>query len=182
MIHLAEMARHNGLDLYHTVKAGRSMKAMFDAPFDVILPNLEFPRSKDSGGGNLIEYVSFYEVGYAVYGDGRYCALLNLSGQNRGVQVAGETSALGRSRSPITIFTLVPVIPRDTTDVYTESSTNLVGNGFAALRNGSGPARRYLYLDYGIMGGEHGHPDRLQIGYFARGRNWIVDPLRKSVV
>ena len=30
------------------------------------------------------------------------------------------------------------------------------------------------------MGGEHGHPDRLQIGYYARGRNWIVDPLNES--
>jgi hypothetical protein len=180
MIHLAEMARHNGVDLYHAVRAGRSMKAMFDAPFDVILPNLEFPRSKDSGGGNLIEYVSFYEVGYAVYGDRRYCALLNMSGENRGTQVAGETSALGRSRSPITMFTLVPEIPRDTTGVYPETSTNLRGTGFAALRNGSGSASRYAYLDYGIMGGEHGHPDRLQIGYYARGRNWIVDPLNES--
>ncbi len=180
MIHLAEMARHNGLDLYHMVKAGRSMKAMFDAPFDVILPNLEFPRSKDSGGGNLIEYASFYEVGYAVYGDWRYAALIALAGKNRGAQVAGETSALGRSRSPITMFNLVAEIPRDTADFYPGTSTHLTGTGFAALRNGSGPSRRYLYLDYGIMGGEHGHPDRLQIGYYARGLNWIVDPLNES--
>ena len=30
------------------------------------------------------------------------------------------------------------------------------------------------------MGGEHGHPDRLQIGYYAQGENWIVDPLNES--
>jgi hypothetical protein len=30
------------------------------------------------------------------------------------------------------------------------------------------------------MGGEHGHPDRLQMGYYAGGRNWIVDPLNES--
>ncbi|MEO8167624.1 MAG: sugar-binding protein, partial [bacterium] len=52
--------------------------------------------------------------------------------------------------------------------------------GFAVLRNGVDTTRRYLYLDYGIMGGEHGHPDRLQMGYYANGRNWIVDPLNES--
>ncbi|MRR12877.1 hypothetical protein EG835_10540, partial [bacterium] len=53
-------------------------------------------------------------------------------------------------------------------------------NGFAILRSGRVERRQYLSLDYGIMGGEHGHPDRLQIGYYARGRNWLVDPLNES--
>ena len=180
MIHLAEMGRHNGLDLYHARIAGRTIKDMFDVPFAVILPNYEFPRSKDSGGGNLLEYAPFYEVGYAVYRDTRYLALLNLTGTKRGTQIVGETSGLGRSRTPITIFNLVSDLPRDTTALYSEHSIDLKGNGFSILRNGLGSDRRYLYLDYGIMGGEHGHPDRLQIGYYARGRNWIVDPLNES--
>jgi hypothetical protein len=180
MIHLAEMARHNGLDLYHRAIAGRSMKAMFDAPFEIILPNYEFPRLKDSGGGNLLEYAAFYEVGYAVYGDRRYLALLYRTANARGTQVVGETSGLGRSRSPVSMFQLVPDLTPATLPLYPERSVNLEGNGFAVLRTGSGDDRRYLSLDYGIMGGEHGHPDRLQIGYFARGRNWIVDPLNES--
>jgi hypothetical protein len=180
MIHLAEMGRHNGLDLYHARIAGRTIKDMFDVPFAIILPNYEFPRSKDSGGGNLLEYVPFYEVGYAVYRDTRYLALLDATRTKRGTQVVGETSALGRSRTPITMFNLALDLPRDTSALYSESSIDLKGNGFAILRNGAGADRRYLYLDYGIMGGEHGHPDRLQIGYYARGRNWIVDPLNES--
>jgi len=40
--------------------------------------------------------------------------------------------------------------------------------------------RTYLYLDYGILGGEHGHPDRLANGILSGGRNWIVDPLNES--
>jgi len=180
MIHLAEMARHNGYDLYHTEIAGRTIKSMFDAPFLLVQPNYEFPRSKDSGGGSLLEYAPFYEVGYAVYHDPKYLSLLNRSGVKRGTQVVGESSALGRAPEPVSMFDIVPELPvqRDLPEVYTERSINLAGNGFAILRDRR--LHTYLYLDYGIMGGEHGHPDRLQMGYYAGGRNWIVDPLNES--
>lgn len=180
MIHLAEMARHNGIDLYRVEIAGRSMKKMFDAPFELILPNYEFPRSKDSGGGNILEYAVYYEVGYAVYRDPKYLALLNKTSVMRGTQIVGETSALGEDKAPVTMFNLSPELPQLTQNFIPEHSVNMEGNGFAVLRNGSGTDRRYLYLDYGIMGGEHGHPDRMQIGYYANGRNWIVDPLNES--
>ncbi|HEX9006148.1 MAG TPA: heparinase II/III family protein [Bacteroidota bacterium] len=180
MIHLAEMGRHNGLDLYHRVVAGRSMKKMFDAPFAVILPNLEFPRSKDSGGGRITEYATFYEIGYAVYRDSTYLALLNLTNMQRGKQVVGEESGLHETENPITLFNLVPELPAYRAPVYPAQSMNLEGTGFAVLREGTGEDRTFLYLDYGIMGGEHGHPDRLQIGYYADGRNWIVDPLNEA--
>jgi hypothetical protein len=179
MIYLAEMARHNGLDLYHAKIAGRTMKKMFDAPFELILPNYEFPRCKDSGGGNLLEYSTYYEVGYAVYHDPRYLELLNLTHVVRGKQIVGETSAIGEADQPVTLFNLEPVLPKTTGDIYPPQSVNLEGNGFAVLRNGQNDHRRYLYLDYGIMGGEHGHPDRLSLGYYANGRNWIVDPLNE---
>jgi hypothetical protein len=178
MIHLAEMARHNGYDLYRMEIAGRSMKKMFDVPFQLILPNFEFPRSKDSGGGSILEYAPYYEVGYAVYRDPVYLALLNATHVRRGVQVVGETSALGRESEPVTPFALVPDLPQSDAEFTPTTSVNLEGNGFAILRNDS--PQTYLYLDYGIMGGEHGHPDRLQMGYYAGGRNWIVDPLNES--
>ncbi|HMK39030.1 MAG TPA: heparinase II/III family protein, partial [Bacteroidota bacterium] len=178
MIHLAEMARHSGEDLYHLEIAGRTMKKMFDAPFLLIQPNYEFPRSKDSGGGSILEYAPFYEVGYAVYRDRKYLGLLNLSHLKRGTQIVGESSAIGRAPEPVSMFDIVPGLPPDTLRVYPEASIDLQGNGFAVLRDSV--RRSYLYLDYGIMGGEHGHPDRLQIGYFAGGRNWIVDPLNES--
>ncbi len=179
MIHLAEMARHNGMDLYHRGIAGRTMKKMFDAPFRIITPNFEFPRSKDSGGGRILEYATFYEIGYSVYRDPMYLALLTLTGLQRGKQVVGEESGAHETENPISLFNVVPDLPTYRADIYPEQSTDLEGNGFAVLRNGTGKDRRYLYLDYGIMGGEHGHPDRLQMGYYALGRNWIVDPLNE---
>ena len=178
MIHLAEMARHNGDDLYHMVIAGKSMKNMFDAPFLLIQPNYEFPRSKDSGGGSILEYAPFYEVGYAVYRDRKYLGLLNVSHLKRGTQIVGETSALGRAPEPVSMFDIVPGLPPDTSAIYPQQSINLEGNGFAVLRDSA--RRTYLYLDYGIQGGEHGHPDRLQMGYYGGGRNWIVDALNES--
>ena len=178
MIHLAEMARHNGQDLYHLELSGKTIKSMFDAPFLIVQPNYEFPRSKDSGGGSLLEYAPFYEVGYAVYRDPRYLSLLNRSGVKRGTQVVGETSAIGRASEPVSMFDIVSDLPPDTPAIYTERSVNIAGNGFAILRDST--HRTYLYLDYGIQGGEHGHPDRLQMGYYAGGRNWIVDPLNES--
>jgi hypothetical protein len=180
MIHLAEMARHNGMDLYRREIAGRTMKQMFDAPFKLIKPNLEFPRNKDSGGGRILEYATFWEIGYSVYRDSLYLALLSLTGLLRGKQVVGEESGARETENPISLFNLVPDLPTYRVDIYSDESTNLEGNGFAVLRNGAGKDRRYLYLDYGIMGGEHGHPDRLQIGYYALGRNWIVDPLNEQ--
>jgi Carbohydrate family 9 binding domain-like/Heparinase II/III-like protein/Alginate lyase len=180
MIHLAEMARHNGFDLYHRNIAGRTMKDMFDAPFGLVKPNNEFPRNKDSGGGNILEYAPFYEVGFAVYGDSLYLTVLNRTNLTRGTQVVGEESGAREEQAPITMFNLVPELPPYDREIYQDRSVNLVGNGFAILKNGSGDERRYLYLDYGIMGGEHGHPDRLQMGYYAHGRNWIVDPLNES--
>lgn len=178
MICLAEMASHNGYDLYHMEIAGRSMKNMFDAPFLLIQPNYEFPRSKDSGGGSLLEYAPFYEVGYAVYRERKYLGLLNLTHLKRGTQVVGESSALGKAPEPVSMFDIDPGLPRDTLAIYPEQSVNLAGNGFAILKDST--SRTYLYLDYGILGGEHGHPDRLQMGYYAGGRNWIVDPLNES--
>ncbi|MRR12426.1 hypothetical protein EG835_08175, partial [bacterium] len=167
MIHLAEMARHNGLDLYRRVVAGRSMKKMFDAPFDVILPNYEFPRNKDSGGGNILEYAVYYEVGYAVYQDPRYAAILNLTSLGRGRQIVGEESGARETEAPITLFAIAPEIPGHRFDIVPLESVDMKGNGFAILRSGRAESRQYLSLDYGIMGGEHGHPDRLQIGYYA---------------
>ena len=178
MIVLAEMAGHNGYDLYHMQIAGRTMKNMFDAPFLLVQPNYEFPRSKDSGGGSLLEYAPFYEVGYAVYRERKYLGLLNLSHLKRGTQVVGESSALGKAPEPLSMFHIDPDLPHETMAIYPEQSVNLAGNGFAILRDST--FRTYLYLDYGIVGGEHGHPDRLQMGYYGAGRNWIVDPLNES--
>jgi hypothetical protein len=180
MIHLAEMSKHHGIDLYNMEISGRTIKKMFDAPLELIKPNYEFPRFKDSGGGNILEYAPYYEVGFAVYNDEKYLKLLNISQLNRGSQVVDIDSGLGEKKEPVSLFNLIPVLPEMKGDIYPLASSNLAGNGIAVLRNGRDEKRRCVFLDYGILGGEHGHPDRLQIEYFALGKNWILDPLNES--
>ncbi len=114
------------------------MKKIFNAPFEWIKPNFGFPRIKDSGGENILEYATFYEVGYAAYRDTRYLALLNQTLVQRGTQVVGQDSGIGVQQEPFTLFTLVPELPEYRMDIYTEKSVNIKGNGFAILRNGSG--------------------------------------------
>ncbi len=180
MIHFAEMCIRNGIDLYNLEVNGRTMKILFDSPFDLIKPNFEFPRIKDSGGGSLLDYSMFYEVGYAVYGDNKYLSLLNHSSLKRGTQVVGEESGKGERETPITLFQLKPELPVYSEPIYDNKSKHLKGMGLAVVKSGGSDDGKYLFLDYGIVGGEHGHPDRLQIEYYANGKNWIVDPLNES--
>ncbi len=58
------------------------------------------------------------------------------------------------------------------------ASAALKGAGLVALRRGAGPQARCLFLDYGIHGGHHGHPDKLNITLFTQGREWVLDPGR----
>jgi hypothetical protein len=168
---LAEMARHHGLDLYQLEIAGHSIRKMFDAPLNFLAPDFTFPRIKDSGGGSLFhpEKISKYEVGYARYGDERYGQVLKYAYEQEKIERALEF-----------FFVFNPNLPEVQTPIYPAASINLEGNGCAILRDNVDEDEKFLYLDYGIVGGEHGHPDRLSIGYYSCGQHWILDPLNQD--
>ncbi|MFH1230172.1 MAG: sugar-binding protein [Planctomycetota bacterium] len=165
----AEMARHHGIDFYRMTIAGHSLKQMFDAPFNMVSPDYEFPKTRDSGGGLIINQTDWYEVGYARYGDLRYAKLLNYSYKKT-----------GRPRGSLLFFVINPELPNIEGDVYPDQSVNFGENGLAILRDKVADDRKYIYFDYGIVGGEHGHPDRLSIGYYAQGKHWLIDPKNES--
>lgn len=52
--------------------------------------------------------------------------------------------------------------------------------GIAVLRRGAGEKTVCAMLDYGIHGGAHGHPDKLNLVFYALGRQFLVDPGRIS--
>ncbi|MHC5040679.1 MAG: heparinase II/III domain-containing protein, partial [Planctomycetota bacterium] len=165
----AEMARHHGIDYYTMETAGHCLKKMFDAPLELIGPDYEFPRMRDSGGGSLLKYVDYYEAAWARYGDRRYAEMINFAHRKKGT-----------TRKPMIFFALNPELPDTQGDIYPEASSHFDETGFCMLRDTVGNDRKYLYLDYGIVGGEHGHPDRLSIGYYAFRRHWLVDPKNES--
>jgi hypothetical protein len=58
------------------------------------------------------------------------------------------------------------------------SSAAMKGIGIVALRRGVGSASVCAMIDYGIHGGHHGHPDKLNIVLYALGRELVLDPGR----
>jgi hypothetical protein len=52
--------------------------------------------------------------------------------------------------------------------------------GMAALRAGKGEKAVCAFLDYGLHGGGHGHPDKLNLMLYALGGEFLVDPGRIS--
>jgi len=167
--HFAEMARHNGIDYYNMKIAGHSLKQMFDAPFNVVCPDYEFPGIRDGGGASFLNRSQWYETGYARYKDAKYAQLINYAAKvNK------------RPRSSVFFFVYDMDLPQTEGGVYPENSYNLEENGLALLRDKVGDDRKFVYFDYGIVGGEHGHPDRLSIGYYSKGKNWLVDPRNEN--
>jgi len=66
---------------------------------------------------------------------------------------------------------------RDSEAVQPKSAA-LRGSGLVALRKGTGANAVCAMIDYGIHGGHHGHPDKLNLVLFALGRELILDPGR----
>jgi hypothetical protein len=166
LVMFAEVARHNGYDFYKMELAGHCLKAMFDAPLDLANPAGQFPQIRDTAGGmKLASMANLYEAAWARYGDPRYALVLNYLRKNDGVK-----------RAPYIFFAVNPELPDVPGEIYMEKSRNFEQTGIGVLRDTAEGDRKYVYLDYGIVGGEHGHQDRLGMGYYACGREWLVDP------
>lgn len=57
-------------------------------------------------------------------------------------------------------------------------SRALEGSGIAILRSGAGEKQVCAMLDYGLHGGHHGHPDKLNLLLYAQGKEFLFDPGR----
>ena len=64
--------------------------------------------------------------------------------------------------------------------VTTLGSTNLSHIGLAILREKTGSDAVCSMLDYGVHGDHHGHPDKLNLVFYALGREIALDPGRIS--
>ena len=146
---LAEAARHAGIDLYSD-----RMRSLFDAPLSLALPDGESPGFNDSRGGNLLGMASLYEIAYARWQKPAYGYLLARSRRD-----STESLLYGEPSVPSG-----PMIP--------EQSTLLRSAGFAVLRD----AGMAVAVRFGMHGGGHGHPDKLNLVTFGAGRLFGLDP------
>ncbi|HET8521873.1 MAG TPA: heparinase II/III family protein, partial [Thermomicrobiales bacterium] len=187
MANLADAMSRNGVDLYRIEAGDRTFKQMFDGPLLDLYPDLTFPARKDSRFGSPIAqrwYAGLYELAYRQYGDPAYGRLLRTM-YARG---SSETRVLANAAGFIDVL---PGAPADRerldwrgflnavpdlgteTGIPVRASINMTGTGLGILRQNGGET--YASIDYGHYGGGHGHPDRLQLNFYARGHRWLAD-------
>jgi hypothetical protein len=146
---LAEAARHAGVNLY----TDRYAK-LYDAPLALALPNGDSPGFNDSAGGNIAGYGPLYELAFARWNKPEY----------------GRVAAHTNRESLQALLWGAERVP--TGPVVGETSALLPSAGYAVLRAG----RTAVATRFGMHGGGHGHPDKLNVVTFGAGRLFGLDP------
>jgi hypothetical protein len=146
---LAEAARRGGIDLYSD-----RYRTIYDAPLALALPNGDSPGFNDSAGANVKSYGPLYELAYARWRKQEYGYLVaNTRRDSLEALLYGREDALPG-----------PIVPA--------GSVVLRDAGYAALRSLAMTAA----IRFGMHGGGHGHPDKLNLVTFGRGRLGGLDP------
>jgi len=151
------MARRAGLKLEEDPR----VRSLFDGPLLSAYPDGSYPIINDSDPFNIRSMADLYEWAFAVYGDPRYAAV----------------AALGNRQNLWAWLVGPPVLPV-TTGLVAQESRNLRGIGYLFINGRTGPAPISLVLDYGPHGGDHGHPDKLNLLLHVWGQDRFVDPGR----
>lgn len=188
---LAEAARHSGVDLWHTEITGndedagadmergwgrtgrKTLKMMFDAPFYYIFPDLSGAAIADSRTFHL-RPSSLYEMAYRAYRDEKYAWLLNQRKPHRPLY-------------DIDLMWFNPHLPPGRFDLNDDARFGLNGvhkntctlfpsAGYVILRQNATRDATCLLMTYGRYGSGHGHPDKLHISLYSRGKIIAPDP------
>jgi hypothetical protein len=146
---LAEAARLAGIDLYSD-----RYRTLWDAPLALALPDGNTPGFNDNGGHNILSMAPLYEIAYARWHKDVYGHMVA-----RSERTSLESLLYGAATVPDG-----PTIPQD--------SVLLKSAGFAMLRAGG----TSVAMRFGLHGGGHGHPDKLNIVTFGAGSHLGLDP------
>jgi hypothetical protein len=148
---LAEMAARNGHDLY----AEYPLYKMFDAPLRFALPDWTLPNFNDSGNVSILGYGKTYEVAYRRYDKPEF-ALIPASGSRGREGLYWGADSLPKGEAPQLESAIFP------------------HSGNALLR--APGSDHTIAFKFGPHGGGHGHYDKLNFIYYARGGMMAVDP------
>ncbi|HEU4630891.1 MAG TPA: heparinase II/III family protein [Gemmatimonadaceae bacterium] len=170
--------------------------AGFETPFLTALPDLTFPARRDSQYAVSLRqwrFAELAELGLARRPESRVlrAALARLydggapqrdTGRARSTAEAERNEpAAALDRADLgwrSLLFALPVLPELTAS--TPASVLLPAQGLAVLRRDGG--RLYAALDYGLSGGGHGHPDRLDVLLSVGDERWLDDPGTGSYV
>ncbi|MGI5869759.1 MAG: heparinase II/III domain-containing protein [Kiritimatiellia bacterium] len=159
----AEILWHHGVDLYS--HRDGVLKSLFDSPLQFAYPNLKTPAIHDSGYGSILGRESYlYEFAYRRYRDPAFLFVLSQTGRH-----------LGASFQQFPVSVLYDLDPKAEAKAVEWKSVNFFGVGYGILRLTSEAGTSSLLLDYG-PNRSHGHPDKLNIDFYAYNDRLIPDP------
>jgi hypothetical protein len=146
---LAEAARHAGINLY-----SERLSTLWDAPLALAFPNGDPPGFNDNNGSPPVRFSNLYEIAFARWNRPAYGRLA--AAGNR-----ATLEALLYGRDEVPSGAMIPT-----------ESVLLKAAGYAMLRTPGAAAA----VRFGMHGGGHGHPDKLNVVTFGGGRMWGLDP------
>ncbi len=182
----ATLAEHAGLEIPRELVS--RFQSGFATPFISALPDFTFPSRRDSQYAVSLRQwriAEHCELGLARSDDPvllgalerMYCDDIPRRGTNRRTSSAdaernGPATSLSRAdlswRALLAARPELPPLER-----YAPQSALLERQGLAVFRRESG--RVYVALDYGVSGGGHGHPDRLNVLLSDGATRWLDD-------
>jgi len=146
---LTEAAKLAGMNLYND-----AFRSMFDAPLNLSLPNGESPGFNDNSGGNVSNTAPLYELAFARWKRPEY----------------GRVAARSNRQSLMSLLYGESTLPDGS--FIPETSVLMKSAGFAMLRSGGNA----VAVRFGMHGGGHGHPDKLNIVTYFGGKLFGLDP------
>lgn len=163
LVAMAETLYRNGIDMYSYNNG--AFKKLFDSPMTLAYPDLETPAVHDGGGGSILGYNSnVWEYGYKHYRDPNYITLLKKIPLQLVTRFQIFTSSC--------LYDLDLTQPAPPINI---NSVNFFDIGFGITRLQTPRGQSFLFLDYG-PNRSHGHPDKLNIDFWANGERLILDP------
>jgi len=144
------------------VVATPALRAMLTTPLTMARPDHSLPAMNDGWNsvampGGIAQYAAMYEQGYGLWGDESSADFL------------AEVYDGGVPRVSEWALSMGPDLTGPRTTRRLESRRVFPDSGYAILADGEGGAQRNLLVKYGIHGGGHGHPDKLQLDLYAHG-------------
>lgn len=175
LLHYALIAEGTPWDVWQM----KALKAMFDFPLQLVLPNGVMPTLNDAGLGHHIGmYTPYYEIAYDIYGDAKYLSLLQTAYGMDEADPSMQGVSLTKRDS---VYALMfggdlanqSVAAADSLGEEVRRTRSLPGSGLTKLVNQNG---WHVIVKHSRFGGEHDHMDRLGLSIMHGDVPLLVDP------
>ncbi|CAN7320432.1 heparinase II/III domain-containing protein [Paenibacillus sp. LjRoot56] len=175
LLHYALIAEGTERDVWQM----NELKAMFDFPLHLVLPNGVMPTLNDAGLGHHIgTYAPYYEIAYDIYGEAKYRSLLQAA---YGMDETGPSMQGVNLSKRDSVYALMfggdlagqPAEATDSLGEEVRRTRSLPESGLTKIVNQDG---WHVIVKHSRFGGEHDHMDRLGLSIMHGDIPLLVDP------